>query len=105
MIVGFFLLMLVAACTSRPSVQEVLDQSTPPICEKSKECAGAAFAVAYPGGVDECVSKTKAEASKKYGGDLDKSSVCSDEELDKCLKDFKAAACPATGLPKIPCDC
>lgn len=99
-------LTLVAACSAHPSVQEVVDRSTPPICEKTKECAAAAFTVAYPGGVDECVSKTKAAATKKYGNDLSKSSVCTDDELDKCLSDFKAAACPpGAALPAIPCNC
>lgn len=95
------------ACTSRPSAGEVVDQSTPVICAKSKECAGdTVFALAHPGGVDECVTKTKAEVKKQYGADLDKDSVCTDDELDKCLTNFKAAACPAgSSLPKLPCNC
>lgn len=97
---------LVAGCTSNPSAQEVVDQSTPVICDKSKECAGAGFDLAYPGGVDECVSKTKASLSQKYGSDLEKSSTCTDDELTKCLDDFKAAACAANGsLPPVPCNC
>lgn len=98
---------LLVACADRPSAQEVVDKSTPVICEKVKECSGdLRFGAAYPGGVDECVTKTKAEASKKYGDDLEKSSVCTDEELDKCLQDFKAVACPADGTaPPVPCDC
>lgn len=95
-----------AACSSNPTAQEVVDQSTPAICEKSSECAPAAFAVAYPGGREECISKTKTEVTKSYGGDLEKTSVCTDDELDKCLKDLKAATCPAGGsLPKVPCNC
>ncbi|MBK6695314.1 MAG: hypothetical protein IPG50_24350 [Myxococcales bacterium] len=94
-----------AACAGRPSVQEVLDQSTPVICEKLKECAPTSFTAAFPGGVDECTSKTKAEASKKYGSDVSKSSVCTDDELETCLKDYKAAACSGGTAPKIPCDC
>ena len=95
------------ACTGKPSAQEVVDRSTPVICEKAKECSGElAFSMAYPGGVDDCVTKTKADASKKYGDDLDRSSVCTDEELEKCLQDLKAATCPADkSLPPVPCNC
>ena len=106
MFAALLTVLLVAACTGHPSVEEVVDRSTPPICDKTKECAGAAFTVAYPGGVDECVTKTKVEAKKKYGNDLSKNSSCTDEELNKCLQDFKALACPAGGgRPKVPCDC
>lgn len=95
-----------AACSTNPSAQEVVDKSTPIICAKLKECQGAAFTLAYPGDVDECVTKTKAAASSKYGGDLGKSSVCTDDELDKCLNDFKAETCPADGsAPAVPCNC
>ena len=81
-----------AACSANPTAQEVVDRSTPPICEKAKECAALSFALSYAGGVDECVTKTKSEVAKKYGSDLEKSSVCTDEELDKCIKDLKASA-------------
>jgi hypothetical protein len=97
---------LATACSANPTAQEVIDKSAPPICEKAKECAAASFAISYPGGVDECVTKTKSEVSKKYGSDLEKSSVCTDDELDKCIKDLKASACPAgEALPQIPCKC
>jgi hypothetical protein len=106
-LLAFLSVTVFAACVGRPTAGEVVDQSAPVICEKSKECAGeGVFALAYPGGVDECVEKTKADASKKFGDDLDKSSVCTDDELAKCLDDFKTAACPADGsTPKPPCDC
>lgn len=98
---------VLAGCTLNPTVEDVVEESAPVICNKMKECSDdVVFSMAYPGGVDECVSKTKSEASKKYGGDLDKRSTCTDEELDKCLQDFKATACPKDGsLPKVPCDC
>ncbi|MBX3259672.1 MAG: hypothetical protein KIS78_08365 [Labilithrix sp.] len=107
LVVSFVFAGLVAACSGRPSVEEVLDRSSPVICEKAKECAGElTFSTAYPGGVDECVTKTKDAGKQKYGSDLDKSSVCTDEELDKCLEDLKAATCPADkSLPPVPCDC
>lgn len=99
-------LVVLAACTGKTTAQAVVDRSSPVICEKTKQCTAALFAVAYPNGVDECVTKTKAEAQKKYGGDLSKSSVCTDDELDSCLNTFKGEACPAGGgLPKVPCDC
>ena len=100
-------LAVLAACTGRPSAQEVVDRSAPAICEKAKECSSElSFSTAYPGGVDECVTKTKSEATKKYGDDLEKSSVCTDEELEKCLGDFKATACPSgSAPPDVPCDC
>ena len=100
-------LTLLAACTSNPSAEEVVDQSTPVICEKVKECRGElAFSMAYPGGIDECVSRTKAEVQKKYGDDLEASSVCTDEELEKCISDLRAAPCPADGsAPPVPCNC
>ena len=95
----------VTGCSSNPTVQEVLDQSSPPICEKAKECLKS-FSLAYPGGIDECVTKTKNAASKQYGSDLDKQSVCTDEELTKCLNDLKAAACPpGETMPEPPCKC
>ncbi|MBX3205270.1 MAG: hypothetical protein KF764_09380 [Labilithrix sp.] len=105
--VPFVLVAVLAACSGRPSVEEVVDRSSPVICEKAKECSGElTFSTAYPGGVDECVTKTKDASKKKYGDDLNKSSVCTDEELDKCLQDLKAATCPADkSLPPVPCDC
>jgi hypothetical protein len=97
---------LAIACNGNPTVQEVIDQSSPPICEKLKECSPASFPLAYPGGVDECVTKTKDASAKKYGSDLSKHSVCTDEEVSKCLNDFKAQACPADGSsPTVPCNC
>ena len=106
-VASFIITAVVAGCTGRPSAEEVVDRSTPAICEKAKECSGElSFSSAYPGGVDECITKTKAEAKKKYGADLQKSSVCTDEELDKCLQDLKAAECPAgKAMPDVPCDC
>ena len=95
-----------AACSAHPTAQEAVDRSTPPICEKAKECAAASFALTYAGGVDECVTKLKSEVAKKFGSDLEKSSVCTDDELDKCIKDLKASACPpGEALPQIPCKC
>lgn len=97
---------LAIACSSNPTVQEVIDQSSPPICEKLKECSPTTFPLAYPGGVTECVTKTKDASAKKYGSDLSKSSVCTDDEVTKCLNDFKALACPADGsTPNVPCNC
>jgi hypothetical protein len=96
---------LATACTTNPTAQEVVDRSTPPICEKAKQCLST-FAVAYPGGIDDCVAKTKDAASKKYGSDLEKSSVCTDDEVSKCIEDLKAAACPpGETMPEIPCKC
>jgi hypothetical protein len=75
------------------------------ICDKAKECLPT-FDLSYPGGVSECVTKTKAEAAKKYGDDLDRRSTCTDAELDRCLEQLRAAACPGGGaLPKAPCEC
>lgn len=98
---------LVSACTTGPTAQDVVDESTPAICEKVKECSGEiAFSRAYPGGVEDCVTRTKAEVSKKYGDDLERRSVCTDEQLDKCISDLRAATCPADGsAPAAPCDC
>jgi hypothetical protein len=96
-----------AACTSDPTAEDVVNRATPVICEKTKECRGEAlFSLAYPGGTDECVSKTKEQVSRKYGDDLDRRSTCTEEELEKCLDDFKAAKCGDSGeLPPVPCDC
>lgn len=97
---------LAAGCSSNPSAQEVVDQSTPVICAKYQECLGATFQLTYPGGVDECTSKTRGAAEKKYGSDLDRSSTCTDDELTKCLDTFEATACGANGeLPAVPCNC
>ena len=100
-------LALLAACSSKPTAEEVVNQSTPAICEKVKECSGeAAFAAAYPGGVDDCVTRTKAEAKKKYGDKLDAESVCTDDEVERCLEDLRGAACGADGSPPpVPCNC
>lgn len=67
---------------------------------------GSSFEVAYRGGQDECVSRTKKSVSATYGGDLDTSSVCTDDELSTCVDDFKAAECKeGGGLPTFPCNC
>lgn len=99
--------LLAFGCSSNPTAREVVDRSTPITCDKIKQCSGdAAFAAAFPNGTSECVEKTKAQVSQKFGGDLDKSSVCDDAQLTKCLDDFKAAACKANGQPPdVPCDC
>jgi hypothetical protein len=98
--------MAMAACSGSPNVEEVVDRSVPKICEKYKECNAATFTAAFPGGVEECASKTKVEAKREYAGDLGKTSACTDAQLDKCLADLKAAACPAGGgLPRAPCKC
>lgn len=99
-----------AACAlGHPTGHEVVDRSTPVICEKAKQCAGdAKFSRTY-GSVDDCVAKTKAGVEAQRS-DLDKHSVCSDTEVDKCLDDLRAAPCPAqpaggVALPAAPCDC
>lgn len=99
-------LLVLAACTGRPSAEEVVDRSSPVICDKAKECVST-FALSFPGGTSECVTKVKAETTKKYGGDLDgKVSACTDEEVDACLQKLKTAACPGDDkLPQPPCDC
>src|SRR4051812_33540045 len=82
---------LAMACNLGPSAQDVVDKAAPAVCDKTKECSGELlFGSAYPGGVDECVTKTKDALKKKYGNDLDKRSVCDDDQLDKCVKDIKA---------------
>lgn len=96
-----------AGCSSKPSGQDVIDESVPVICQKLAECEGDKnFKIVFPGGQDECVSKTKRSVSASRGGDLDKTSVCSDDELTTCLDDFKAAKCTeGGGLPSFPCNC
>ena len=95
------------ACKSdeHPTGSEVVDRSAPAICDKQKECQGALFELAYPGGVGECVTKTSASV-KAQGKDLSAESVCTDEELTKCIDDLKAAACKEDGsMPDVPCRC
>ena len=100
-------LSLGAGCNPNPSAQEVVDRSAPALCKKAQECGAASFATAYPGGVDDCTAKTKATVSKQYGSDLSRSSVCTDDEVDSCMKALEAEACPADGslLPAVPCNC
>jgi hypothetical protein len=96
------------ACDLGPTAQDVVDKAAPAVCDKYKECTGDdLFSLAYAGGTDECVSKSKDALKKKYGDDLDKRSVCDDDQLDQCIKDIKAAACPADKSQPIavPCDC
>jgi hypothetical protein len=95
------------ACITNPSAEEVVNRTTPAICAKTKECSGdAKFTAAFPGGVDDCVTKTKDEFKKKNGDKLGATSVCTDDEVDKCIKDLQAAPCGAGGaLPPVPCDC
>lgn len=96
---------LFLACTLGPTGQDVVDESAPVICEKAKECSPT-FDIVYPGGVPECAQKVKSELTKRYGDQLERQSVCTQEQLDSCLKGLRAAACPGNGeLPKPPCDC
>jgi hypothetical protein len=106
-LVPLFLVGLVA-CTTKASAQEVVDRSAPIACAKTKECSGdALFAIAFPEGEAGCIAKTKEDAKKKYGDDLENGvSVCTEEEVDACLEKFKATACPADGsAPAVPCNC
>lgn len=104
-------LTLLLACSPHPTAGEVVDRTAPVACEKAKQCNGdAKFELAYPGGATDCVNRVKSESEKKLGSDLSKSSVCTDEEVDKCLEDLKNATCPeqkATELvlPAAPCNC
>ena len=43
----------------------------------------------------------------EYGDDLEKQSVCTDDQVDQCVKDIKAEACPAdkTTSIAVPCKC
>jgi hypothetical protein len=102
--------LLVSACAlGHPTGHDVVNTSTPAICQKAKECAGdGKFSRAY-GSMDDCISKTKA-AVEAQRSDLDRHSACSDSEVDKCINDLKAAACPTqpingVALPTVPCDC
>lgn len=100
-------LVLLVGCGSSPTVEEVIDKSAPAICDKAKECYEAAvFSTAFPGGVDECVTKVKTESKSSMKDKLDQTSVCDDAAVDKCLSDLKGAACSGQNqLPKPPCDC
>ena len=103
---GFFVVAFLglAACTDHPSGEEVVDRSVPVICAKTQECSGALFELAYPGGLSACESSTKEKV--KASRDLDGDSVCTDDELNKCLDQFKAAACKEDGsIPDVPCKC
>ena len=100
-------ILLGVACTSdeRPTGAEVVDRSAPVLCEKQKECQATLFEVAYPGGVSECTTRTS-NTVKAQRKDLSAESVCTDDELTKCLNDLKAAACKKDGsIPDIPCRC
>lgn len=76
----------------------------PSLCEKQKECIPATFALAYPGGVEEC--KTKLLESVP---DRDKLSACTNEDYQVCRADIRNAKCPtdpaAAGLPPMPGSC
>lgn len=101
-----FVFLSLAACNSNPTGEEVIDRAAPGICTKIQECNAAGFAATYPGGIDDCAARTKSEMSQKYGSDLDRHSVCSDDEVDSCMKNLEAETCPADGsLPAVPCDC
>ena len=73
---------VVLACSPHPTAQEVVDKTAPVACEKAKSCNGdGKFNLAYPNGIDDCIKKVKTESEKKFGSDLSKSSVCTDEEV------------------------
>ena len=95
------LLGLLVACTSNPSAGEAIDKIAPVVCDKAKECFSDEVFTKGFGDRDGCIKKAS-EGIK----DRDAVSACDDAELDKCLSDLKATACPADGtLPKAPCDC
>ncbi|MBX3231768.1 MAG: hypothetical protein KIT84_42755 [Labilithrix sp.] len=100
------LLPLLVACSPNPSAEEVIDKTTPAICAKGRECYGEEkYLQAYPGGDDDCIKRTKDGVKEKRKEDLDNPSVCTDEEVDKCITDLKAAQCKEGGLPDVPCKC
>ena len=100
-------LVLVTGCHPNPSGEEVVDKFAPAVCAKAQQCGGAQFDVAYPGGIDDCTAHTKSTVAQQYGGDLSKTSVCSDDEVDSCVNSLQNEACPTDGsvLPASPCDC
>jgi hypothetical protein len=99
------LFVALAACSLGPTAQDVVDRSSPVVCDKAKQCIST-FDLSFPGGTAECTTKVKAEAEKKYGGDLARHSTCTDDELETCLQKLKTAACPGGDkLPQPPCDC
>lgn len=96
---------ILAGCGgSNPTVGEALDRTAPAICEKLKECNSTAFEGRFPNGNDECAQFVKDEMKKRI--DLNATSKCDNDTLDKCVADLKAAQCPAdSALPTPPCDC
>ena len=72
-----------AACAlGHPTGHEVVDRSTPVICEKAKQCAGdAKFSRTY-GSVDDCVAKTKAGVEAQRS-DLDVVSAAKRLDVDR----------------------
>jgi hypothetical protein len=105
-LVSAFVLTCLVACGG-PTWGEVAERFSQPGCKKIKECGDEKkFAAAFPGGVDECARKTVAEMKTARPDDWDARSVCTDEEVDKCIKDFEAMACPPNiDDLKVPCDC
>ncbi len=73
-------------------------------CEKIKTCVGdATFTTTYPTGVPGCVEKGQAALPADA---KDKNSPCGQSEIDTCVKDIKAATCPANnGVPPLPASC
>lgn len=92
---------ILAGCGG-PSAGEVIDKTAPVVCEKVKECMDeAVFALAHPDGVEGCIEKVR-------NGSVDRDAIskCDMDEVDACLSEFKAAACPGDNqLPQMPCDC
>ncbi len=70
-------------------------------CKKMSECQAAAFKLAYPGGVAECVEKGVSAIPE---ADRGKRSACDSSEIDTCTTEIDAIKCDdfqlgAGGLP------
>jgi hypothetical protein len=92
--------------SAHPKVKDVLQQYAPAVCAKVRECFRPSYDLTYPGGDDECVSKTVAAAEKRYADKLEGRSVCANDVVEQCFEDFAASACPSE--PKdlsLPCNC
>lgn len=84
------------------TAEEAARDFLPTFCERVQECAPAAFTLAYPGGVDECVEDGVDSIPEENRG---RRSACSESQIEQCRSDVQSAACTDIAQQKLPSSC
>jgi len=92
------------ACSSadaHPSARAAGEEFLGAYCQRLSDCFGPLFTSAYPGGVNECVTKGIGSLSDPSAED-----ACTQGQIDQCTADVRTESCASSlSASTLPASC